>query len=278
MGIFLAFLLFLFALIGHEIGHALILRECGIRIKRMGLGIPVGPRLTFTPAWAGKFFGDGCTIVISPLLLGAFVEPVEEDAKKPLPLLSEIAYLGGGVLANFVMLFILSAVLVLMTHGLTDDVVVNYYFGLKFSAVAWEIALGFMISGILLWSMRKFISVILPLIGIGMLVLLFSVVTTIPADKLAESNGSIVLIGEWALKVADVRGAIGFGMLINLALALTNLLPFCPLDGGLIVSRTLARISSVAARVFYRISFVPFAVLIIWALSADLLRFIGYFR
>lgn len=63
----------------HEIGHAIALRECGVRVIRISLlGLPGLGKITLPIRSA---FFAGTEICVHPLLLGAYVQPDEEAHK-----------------------------------------------------------------------------------------------------------------------------------------------------------------------------------------------------
>src|SRR3989344_3303693 len=92
--------LFIACIIAHEFGHAIVMNRYGIRLSDAGIGLPWGPYITLPKkwfAWVEKDF----EVRIYLLLLGAYVNPVNEKVICALPYETKAHVFGAGIIANF---------------------------------------------------------------------------------------------------------------------------------------------------------------------------------
>jgi membrane-associated protease RseP (regulator of RpoE activity) len=194
----------------HELGHALAMRSRGIRVEETGLGFPVPklPRIAFT------FFRGSASplrVVISPLLLGAYVRPRKEDIERQeaLPYHDQALIFGAGVLANLLFGLATMATWDLLSGNIEKALVLTWL-------------------GAILWMGRKqFCSYFIPFLGAVFLLAFLAAIF----NHGAHMGGPISIFRE-AGKTRGIEDAFKFGFAISLDLALLNMLPIYPLDGG----------------------------------------------
>lgn len=261
------------AIVVHEMGHALAMHRCGVRIKAFLIGIPV-PYLTFsfTTRRLERFFGDGFIFKISPILLGGGVVPHENgEARMERELsYSDYAYICGmGPLSNIL------AITTVCAATFIYLAIVRKNSGLIFpeSGIAlsyWGLAGAMTASTLAFVTFRKFVcAIILPVLG---LFLFFNFVQTISAEMIHRmwDSGNFAYAGKEAASVTGIGKLVEFWVLINLALFGFNIFPLFPLDGGRIVNRIINPRSEWLAKSFRVASGISVAVLIAFLLGADI--------
>lgn len=276
----LAFFFLLFALIIHELGHAIAMREVGFGVERLGIGLPISPQIFIRSNFLKRIFGKHFEISISPWLIGAYVKPEGNvDISKCNISTKEDVYISGaGPIANIIMLFLFSAVWVLLLP-VTKSGQINYFFGLVLPGSRSLIVMMFISLAAATWMFRKWIAVwvLLPL-GVYTLYFIISVISGMSLSTAVESSGGIVLISEIASKTGSLRDAIWFGMIINFVLAFTNILPLGPFDGGRILNSVLHKFAPRLSRFTQTAGTALFFGLVAFCLYADGLRVVGYFH
>ncbi|HSE34949.1 MAG TPA: M50 family metallopeptidase [Candidatus Paceibacterota bacterium] len=280
MAIALAFFFLLLAMVLHELGHALEMRAAGIRIERLGIGVPLPPRILIRSNCLRRFFGARFRIMLSPWLLGAFVKPYGDQGIETMGISrrSELAIYGAGPIANIALMFLFSGVSLLLLYDPASYVQTTYFFRIALEGYVWIIALGFFAAALATWWFRRWIStyLLLPL-GLAMLAFTISVFANMTFSEATQSSGGIVLISEIASESQTIAGAVRFGAIINFALGAMNLLPILPLDGGRIMSVFVRSIAPRAEVMVQKFGIIAFAALIVFCLYADGLRLVGYF-
>lgn len=280
MAIALAFFFLILAMVIHELGHALEMRVAGIRIERLGIGVPLPPSILIRSDPLRVFFGARFRIVLSPWLLGAFVKPYGDQGIETtgIPRRSELAIYGAGPIANIALMFLLSGVNILLAFDPESYVTTTYLFGIVLEGYVWMIAFGFVVAAFATWWFRRWISTYLLLpMGIAMLMFTIGIFTGMTFNEATQSSGGIVLISEIASNSQTIDGAVRFGVIINFALAAMNILPIHPLDGGRIASVFVRMIAPRAEIAVQKLSLVAFSALILFCLYADGLRIVRYF-
>jgi membrane-associated protease RseP (regulator of RpoE activity) len=281
MALALAILFFVLAVAIHELGHAWAMREAGIKVERLGIGLPLQPNLVIRSNFLRRIFGARFRLSISPWILGAYVKPygqVEIHDRK-VSLREDVYISGAGPIANIIMLFLFSAVLILLENDLGTKGAMHYYFGIQFVGYGWVIASGFFVAAVLTWVFRKWIALYLLLpIGVYVVYKTIDIMMGMSFGTLVASSGGLVLISEIASKTTSVRDAVYFGMTINFLLAFTNLLPFHPFDGGRITTSLLRKVTSKGAAYIQRVGMLLVYTLIIFCLYADGVRLLNYFH
>lgn len=269
--------MFLGVLVGaiflHELGHAIAMRECGVRIKAFLIGIPV-PYLTlsFTTQQLERLFGEGFVFRLSPLLLGGGVMPHEDGEKRMEEELSyrDYAYIcGAGPLWNIFAITVVSAGMfayLAMTRGESGIVFTQSQIALSYLQLFGIMAVG----SVALWVFRRFVcGIILPVLGL----LLFAMfIQSLSAELIRHiwESGNLVYVGKEAAAVASTGAFIKLWALIHFALFSFNIFPLFPLDGGRIVNRIIEPRSILAAKIFRVASGTFVALLIVLVMGADI--------
>ena len=270
-------LIILFAVLAHEIGHLIAMRKCGVWVNELGIGFPVRPRIgwTFT---SQKYAGKTFRISLYPLLLlGAFVRP--ED-KKDIPQLSyhDQAFIyGAGIIANLVCIALGFALLGLLVpeHPVRA---INFPLIGKLAITHSLIWGGLFCAGFILWFARPITQYLFPIVAVATLVWVVTIVLSMPFGVFVERSGGVVAIAQLGKNFSGSAVALTFyGIIISYLLALTNLLPIYPLDGG----RTMKLLGEKffpRMWVFCEKAGIAFFVfLMIFALYGDLRRIVALF-
>ncbi len=227
-------LLFLASISLHELGHALAMRRYGVPITEISL-LGFGPKLfSFKMK---KLFGE-TPLSIRLIPLGAFVAPEEASVDK-LTYKQKVKVYVAGIVANFLFASFLLFVVGILVSNLKP--------------VYWLIPS----SVLLLAGIFRLLPASSLLIGFALFSLMAYDVITDP-KKFQENNGSIVTIvagiakeskidgrdetvwiPETNMRAIDYAKAITFGAVLSVAIAVMNMLPLIPFDGGRIAMETL---------------------------------------
>lgn len=208
--------LFLASVLAHEAAHALAMRRNGIAIEELGLGAPFGPRLVL-PAGRLPF-----RLSFSPILIMAYVRPVKKDEEKleALPYREHAWTSGAGITANLVIGFLLLA-LARVLNGSSIWMTMAF---VGAAGAAWVLR-------------RPLVAYVFPLLSVPMLAFIVYVLV----DSLGEPAG-IVAMGSTLSSSESLVDAIGMVGLLNVALAILNVIPVFPADGGRIVARIISHV------------------------------------
>jgi membrane-associated protease RseP (regulator of RpoE activity) len=262
----LTFLFFFLAIAFHELGHALAMRKYGIKVETLGIGMPMSPKLIFRPAIGEKIFGEGFSLMITPWLIGAFVKPADkdEDYEKKLSYQDAAHINGAGIVANLAFAL---ALLSPMTILIVNDQQPNVLFG------------GYILSGaflivayLLIRFSRQFCAWFLPPLSVVSLFffarLLWNAIVVRHDDK---ALGGIVTA---SIAITDIvknlPDAIWSGFAISLSLAIVNVLPFFPLDGGRIAKMIVEHRFPKLSMAFMMTGGVLVILMIIASVSTDI--------
>lgn len=213
------------ALVAHELNHGLKMRRYGIQIAEVGLGFLIPGLRRFSISIRTSSF----VFKINPILLGAYVEPVDKKAIKALPYSQQAHIAGAGPIANLMMASVLFFVLYILAWalmGFSWELVVRLFIAILFFIIFWKCSrvlsvyvfpvLGLAVAGFLIWSLITF--------GVG--------------ESLIGPIG-IVQLGKSAVNISEI---LVLGFAISLGLGLINLLPIIPLDGGRILLALIERV------------------------------------
>ena len=186
----------------HECGHLLAAKMCGIPIQRFSVGF--GPKLV-------GFKWRETSYWLSAIPLGGYVLPaLDESEARSLPLHKNILFAVGGPVANLV-----TAYLGLIALG-----------RLEFSLSAVD-TLSFATTQ--LWIDLQQMAQAIPMLFTG--------------TGVGEISGIVGIVAIGGSQFGStLAGLLAFSIAINLNLAIFNLLPFPPLDGGRIAFAVLEKI------------------------------------
>lgn len=216
----LAITLVVLAIVVHEAGHAWAMKRYGVQIESAGIGF--GPGITLRPKRLGF------PVKISPLVIGAYVKPSQAGAThmESLCAREQAVIYAAGPLMNIATAGI---ILVLLIGGLflTDP---------SDAVMARLIALGVLaLLALACYRWLEAVSLfVVPLVGA---LNLFALVWLLLAKNGEGVDGPIGIV-ELAIS-SSLKEAIVMGFIINVGLAITNMLPIPPLDGGRIVLAAL---------------------------------------
>lgn len=244
-------LLFVFALGVHEAAHALVLRRLGVRIASAGLGMPLPPMLRIT----GR--GERPTLTLSPWLVGAYVSPDARDAEliEAFDYRDTVWYAGAGIVSNLLM----------------GEFLIGVVFATGGSLLGSLIAAGLLV---LTWFGRRLlVSYVFPVLGVPLLgFLAYSLAVGFAHHDALGPAGVVELVGS----AVSFRTAVLLGALINISLAIFNLTPIYPLDGGRIADAVLRRLwGARPAQLFRRVTGAVLACLFVFILGSDLIHITG---
>lgn len=240
-----AAVLALFAILAtHEAGHALAMRRYGIPIEEAGIGLPFAPRLVLPPTRRRPF-----RISVSPWLLAAYVTPAKTHADRinELPYIDQAWISGAGITVNAITGCTLGAVLSAIGNDWPKAAILG--------GIAAAVAV----------RPRHFCAYLAPALSIPVAVLTaWTLFATIGQPEGPVGTGQ-------ALHTTTLFGAASVTATIALGLALLNLLPFHPFDGGRIVASVAERWGGGKARLICERSGAALAISLVgYCISSDL--------
>ncbi len=191
-----------FLILVHELGHLLAAKWTGIPVARFSIGF--GPKLC---GWRWR----GTDYWLAPIPLGGYVLPAVEDEAEffRIPFARRVIFSLGGPLANLLLPVALFAILNVMAGGLS-------FWGLL---IAPWMQTATTLTGFLATLPQVFAQ----------------------PDQLSGIVG-IVAIGDRFVGEAGLAGGLQFAILLSINLAVLNMLPLPPLDGGKIVMYVLEKL------------------------------------
>lgn len=219
----LGIILLIMAIMVHEAGHAIAMMHRGVEIKEAGLGMPITGKLRLTLHLRSLPF----PLVITPALIGAYVLPSDRGQRQ----LETMSYkdrascYAAGVIMNVAfgaVLVLVSGVVVLMSpapHDVPRDL---FIMGSAFAIL------------VLVVVLRRVLSWVLPLLGTAIMVLLVISFFATP-----DSIGGPIATVKVAASATSWANALLLGASLSLGLALINMVPMIPLDGGRVMSAML---------------------------------------
>lgn len=238
-----AVVMFLGLLVVHEAAHARALRPHGIPISEAGLGAPLAPRLVLKPTARRPY-----ALSLSPWLIMAYVrvDDAHEERIEKLPYRDKAWFYGAGIIANAVVGTGLTALILLVQ-------------GMWVRAVVWAA-----VTAGLWFGRRVFVAYAVPALALPLVAfLVWSVVAS-----LGEPAG---LVGTARLlEVASALAALKIVAVMSLALAVLNMAPVFPFDGGRICAEVVRRRGGERAESAFQIAGVSVAVgLMAYAFVSD---------
>ena len=206
-------------LIIHELGHAFQMWKHGIAIKRLGIGIPIGP-IGFHVR-----IGNFPPIYVHPALIGAYVEPENENDIKNLPYTQQDDISAEGVLWNIATAAILMIFFQILNGGVITPL----------------IAIAILVS---LFYFRSKLTFIVPLLGVVLVGFTIYIMTGGGAGS-GASGDEAGLVGPVGIVQMFGSSSMSFWQMLtifSLAIGTTNMIPLPPLDGGRIFMTFLERV------------------------------------
>lgn len=239
MLIVLTLLLIFISVTAHEYGHLRAMQMHGIKVEKMAVGVPI-PFLTIKIQHP-KFL-QGVPVYLSPILLLGFVKPVDNKKLLRLPSHKQLDVDAGGIVMNIIFSSFAYAIL---ARSLI-------YFA------------GFMALGIGVFLGGKIITrYILPLCSLVLIVLVpYALIISIKALPDAGHSSSVAMAKVFS-SISTFREALSLSAIVSLLMAVMNLLPLVPFDGGRMVMVYLKKWCSTAVVGWYTIFSTFFALVII---------------
>ncbi|MBT6690747.1 site-2 protease family protein [Candidatus Parcubacteria bacterium] len=251
MGLLFFLLIITLVLTVHELGHAWVMTQNGVKIKRMGLGFPIGKPI-FKFHW--QKFPD-VTFVIYPIPLGAFVEPTPEGVifMENLPYKNKADIYGAGPWANIVFACIIWLI------------VATCFIGNGANYPAYARIAGLCVALVLF---RHFLwRYILPFAGLVWFGVLVYLVAQNPLDSVSGPIGIVTIAKKESVSLSSTAL---FGGYISLMIGLFNMIPIYPLDGGKIIELLFKQRK--ARDIFRRISIVTILSILVLAFTSDFIN------
>jgi len=261
----LALFLILVTVLFHELGHLIAMRMSGIWVSELGIGLPFGPSLGMT--WKSKVDQKKTfRISIYPLLLGAFVRSEESEMRKSYKTNAFVC--GAGIIGNLVYIALSIA---LIGALLPDDKVITTAFGtitpLRMIVCGLAGALGLVV---LAKPITRYLFPPLSLVIFGLVIMAFYKIT---GQQFVENSGGMIVLGQMAGQYTkNLIDVLFFGMLVSYLLALTNLIPLYPLDGGQTIKYLVDKYTPRASKVFDKTGLYCVITLTVIALLGDVRR------
>jgi len=237
---FLAIVIFLlyFSIVYHEYGHFVEMRRLGVGVAEAGIGMPLGPRISYTPK-NGKFSGVRLSFYLLTFFLGAFVKETREGGKKlaSLSFVDKAEIFVAGPVKNIYVgcaLLILSIFVYAFFHADPSwgwSAWAFYFFRALFVSPYGYLPLGTIV--FLLCFKRVFATYLAPIFG--------AVCATLIAKSLflggfgpvvSSVVGPVGFVQVLSEQAVDISSALYVASELSLGLGALNLLPIFPLDGG----------------------------------------------
>lgn len=210
----LTVVLILFSFVLHGVVRATAMRNLGVGVTEVGVGLSVGPRLVLP---AGKMG----SLSFSPLPILAYVKPDERDEEylRQLPYRDGAWVYGSGLISGYIFGLLLVGASLLIRE---DRMVVAAGACVVLAAVV--------------WLLRRFIvQYLVPVLG------LLTVFTTSYALAL-DFGKPMGLAGTGALLYrTNLADALWFAGIVSIVVAVTNMWPLATFDGSYIMDMLLRR-------------------------------------
>ncbi len=259
LALFLIFLAILF----HEMGHLIAMRMSGIWVSELGFGLPYGPSIG--AKWTSKTDPKkSFRISLYPLLIGAFVRPEETVARSSYKTHSFVC--GAGIIGNLVHIALSLVIIgIIIPEGRV------FVSPLGTLSPPYMIFGGFAAAiGVVLLA-KPITQYLFPPLSLAVLVYIAMLLSNLTATQFVENSGGMLVLGQMAESYSKGPiDALFFGMLISYLLALTNLLPLYPLDGGQTIKHFVDKYLPWATKSFDRVGLYIVYVLIAVAMLGDL--------
>lgn len=254
----LAITLGLLSLTFHELGHYEAMRRCGVEVEEVSLlGVP----FSFLPS---RYYKPRETIwSVHLFVIGAYVKPEDEGAIEALRLRDRLYIYANGPIANLVYALILVACAATITALQTGNLLKAGIALAAFGGTAW-----------LMWLGRRFIAIALPLLAIPILALIgYAIFGTDPMQAVEDGSGGPVAVIAGLTGAQSIAHALLLAALLSLNLAIVNLAPLPPLDGGRIFGTIVkAWFGNRCENIYNWVAIPLFVVVVVYALGLDGIR------
>lgn len=252
-------LLFLLSMSAHELGHAFAMKRNGIGIKHISL-LGFGTIL-YRFRWK-KYFGK-VPLSIKAIPLGASVEPQNSKALEGLPYRIGTQVFGAGVLAQLLFCSVF------------------YIIG---SAMQGTLLVGnnpYIIGTLLVLGLfpKYTCHLVMPMGMLFLSLLLYLILRSPSVAKVLNESGSVVMVAQEIHKHTTSLGELlVYASFVSISIAVTNMLPLYPLDGGRIFaslfrsSRWSKSTNDMVGGAVRFVTAIPLLILIYFALKGDILR------
>ncbi len=257
-------------MMAHEIGHGLMMRHYGVEIEEIGLGLgPTIYQTTFNYFQNSEQKAKGIDIPLSirPIPVTAYVMPSDAGAEvcHNLPYSDQTKINGVGAYANIIFGLIMLVIYLLFFSGLTYDQRINYPF-------LWVLV--FLVgSGWL--SLENgdgfYWDYFYPILG--SLILLIAIIGWVGPiwGKISQKmNPTIPHPG----RIRKISDACYYGAELSFILAMFNITPLFPLDGGKTMALVVASYMPSAVKYFENISFLALIFIVIQNWTGNIFSFL----
>lgn len=240
-----AVIMFVVMVVLHELGHAFALRRSGIPICEAGLGLAYAPRLVLKPTKRRPF-----ALSLSPWLVAAYVvpDPAYRQQMEAMSYRDKTWHHGAGIVVNLVIATGL-ATLVFVLEG------------------HWWRALIAAAATTALWLARRvFTAYAVPALAVPTAAYLGVMVV----DSIGEPAGYVELAS--ILTVGSGIAMLQVSAVLSFALAVLNMAPIFPVDGGRICREIVQRWAGPrGVRIFETAGFAVVVGLVAYSLLSDLI-------
>jgi len=237
------------------------MKKRGIIVPEAGLGFKI-----FNLPYLKIRVSPEFTFCIHPFLLGAYVRPANGEDINRLPYSAKTHIYGAGVIANLIMGAILLGLYVILAMIEKDTITSR-------AVIILAVSVG---SSLLLWiGSRIFCSYIFPFLGF---LILGQLAWSVMKTGLGESVMGPIGIIQSGLNISTFPEAVFWGANISIGLALINLLPIVPLDGGHIFLAVMEKIfgnKGAIRAIVTTVGIIAFSLLIMAVMYSDILRLLS---
>lgn len=258
----LAISLFVLSVVFHELGHFVAMRRCGVYVTEMGLGMPIGPGLSFT---VGKDTPHPLKFSLYPLLLGAFVRNDPKCDIEALPAGDRAFIYAAGPMANIIFTTVMLYILFAMNMDMS-----SVRFGPTMYPILGLLAGGTVFSLAFILFPRQISLYVCPVISLLLVWWFATLLANITPEQFVRSSGMVVVVQVAKVFSVTPSSVVYFAGLISFALGAMNLLPIYLLDGGHLVGIYVAKLGERVLGVYKRFGSALIILLMIIAVGEDI--------
>ena len=254
----------------HEGGHAFFMRRYGVEIDKMGIGLPINPKLQF------RLRGVSFPLVVSPWLISAYVKMTNAGfvSMDSLPYGKRADINSAGIMANLISAFVLEMIFLAVVGG-----------------AVWKIAIaGIILTVFLIIFYKVFCRILIPFLGSALgIVVAYDLLQmmakffsqgSMASDDIGVGGPISIVVLIQSMKASIPGGMTGFflqtGAILGFVFATTNMLPLRPLDGGNIFVDLVEKFfGGRVARVADWMGVLALLMIVALAFTADILKVFG---